>query len=144
MAEVTYLVDQPIDVAGLMASVAAANQGGVASFVGVVRNHHGGRAVVELEYSAYQPMANAAIRDIVTEAEGRWPVTVAVRHRLGRLAIGDAAVAVVVAGGHRAEVFEACRSVIEEIKRRVPVWKRERYADGSQAWVDPTAERPAP
>lgn len=136
----TYLLHQPIDVAGLTASVAAANQGGVASFIGMVRNHHAGRAVVELEYSAYQPMADAAIREIVTETEGRWPVAVAVRHRLGRLAIGDAAVAVVVAGSHRAEVFEACRFVIEEIKRRVPIWKRERYADGSEAWVDPTAE----
>jgi len=135
----SYLVHQPIDVSGLMASVAAADRGGLTSFVGLVRNHHDGRAVLELEYSAYEPMANVAVREIVAEAEGRWPVAVAVRHRLGLLAVGDAAVAVAVGGGHRGEVFEACRYVIEELKRRVPVWKRERYADGTEAWVDPTA-----
>ena len=128
----------PLDVAGLMASVGAADRGGVASFVGLVRDHHGGRAVVELEYTAYETMADAALAAIVAEAEGRWPVAVAVRHRLGLLAIGDAAVVVAVGGAHRDETFAACRYVIEELKRRVPIWKRERYVDGTEAWVDPT------
>ncbi len=128
----------PLDVAGLMASVGAADRGGVASFVGLVRDHHGGRAVVELEYTAYETMADAALAAIVAEAEGRWPVAVAVRHRLGLLAIGDAAVVVAVGGAHRDETFAACRYVIEELKRRVPIWKRERYLDGTEAWVDPT------
>ncbi|MSR02055.1 MAG: molybdenum cofactor biosynthesis protein MoaE [Gemmatimonadetes bacterium] len=128
----------PLDVAGLMASVGAADRGGVASFVGLVRDHHGGRAVVELEYTAYEAMADAALAAIVAEAEGRWPVAVAVRHRLGVLAIGDAAVVVAVGGAHRDETFAACRYVIEELKRRVPIWKRERYLDGTEAWVDPT------
>jgi molybdopterin synthase catalytic subunit len=111
----------------------------VVSFTGLVRNHHAGRAVIRLEYSAYEPMAEAECAHIVTEAESRWPVRVAVEHRLGTLEIGDTAVAVVAAGAHRADAFEACRYVIDAIKSRVPVWKREYYADGSVAWVDPTA-----
>ena len=136
----SYLIRRPIDVPGLTASIEAPERGGVACFLGLVRDHHGGRDVVALEYSAYEPMAEAAIATIVMETEGRWPVAVAVRHRLGPLAIGDTAVAVAVGGPHRDEVFEACRYAIEAIKRRVPIWKRERYADGSEAWVDPTAE----
>ncbi len=134
----SHLETAPLDVAGLMASVGAADRGGVASFVGLVRDHHGGRAVVELEYTAYEALADAALAAIVAEAEGRWPVAVAVRHRLGVLAIGDAAVVVAVGGAHRDETFAACRYVIEELKRRVPIWKRERYLDGTEAWVDPT------
>ncbi len=132
------VVVAPLDVAGLLASVGAPDRGGVASFVGVVRDHHGGRPVVELEYTAYEAMADDALAAIVAEAEGRWPVAVAVRHRLGVLAIGEAAVVVAVGGAHRDETFAACRYVIEELKRRVPIWKRERYADGTEAWVDPT------
>jgi molybdopterin synthase catalytic subunit len=136
----SFLVHAPIDHLQLIASVEAPARGGVASFLGLVRDHHEGREVIGLDYSAYEPMAEAVIGAVVTEAESRWPVAVAVRHRLGPLVIGEAAVAVVVGGGHRAEVFEACRYVIEEIKRRVPIWKRERYAGGAEAWVDPTAE----
>ena len=134
----SHLAVAPLDVAAVMASVGAADRGGVASFVGLVRDHHGGRAVVELEYSAYEAMADAALAAIVAEAEDRWPVAVAVRHRQGVLAIGDAAVVVAVGGAHRDETFAACRYVIEELKRRVPIWKRERYLDGTEAWVDPT------
>ena len=134
----SHLETAPLDVAGLMASVGAADRGGVACFVGLVRDHHGGRAVVELEYTAYEALADAALAAIVAEAEGRWPVAVAVRHRLGVLAIGDAAVVVAVGGAHRDETVAACRYVIEELKRRVPIWKRERYLDGTEAWVDPT------
>jgi molybdopterin synthase catalytic subunit len=85
-------------------------------------------------------MAEAECGRIVAEAEGRWRVAVALRHRVGSLAIGDTAVAVVAASSHRDEAFIACRYVIEEVKRRVPVWKREFYADGTDAWVDPTAK----
>ena len=130
---------EPIDVEALTGLVTGPDRGGIVSFVGLVRNHHAGSVVVELEYSAYGPMAERAIAAIVTEVRERWPVAAAVVHRLGRLAIGDVAVAVVVAGGHRGEAFEACRYAVEEVKRRVPIWKRERYADGSEAWVDPTA-----
>jgi molybdopterin synthase catalytic subunit len=137
---VPFVTDQPIDLAPLLAAVQAPDRGGVATFLGLVRNHHGGRAVLRLDYSAYGPMAEAECGRIVAEAEARWRVAVALRHRVGSLAIGDTAVAVVAASAHRDEAFTACRYLIEEVKRRVPVWKREFYADGTVAWVDPTAK----
>jgi molybdopterin synthase catalytic subunit len=118
----------------------APERGGVATFLGLVRNQHGGRAVTGLEYSAYEPMAEAVCRELIAEAESTWPVRAALSHRLGHLEIGDAAVAIAVAGPHRDEAFAACRHLIEELKRRVPIWKRESYSDGTEAWVEPTQE----
>jgi molybdopterin synthase catalytic subunit len=114
-------------------------RGGVSVFLGQVRDHHEGRAVTRLDYSAYGAMAEAECARIVAEAERRWNVGVALRHRVGSLAIGEVAVAVVAASAHRADAFSACRFVIEEVKLRVPIWKREHYADGTATWVDPTA-----
>ncbi len=122
----------------LIAEVQSPDRGGIASFLGTVRNHHGGRAVLRLEYTAYAPMVQTECALIVAEAEARWPVRIALRHRLGRLEIGDAAVAVVAASAHRDEAFVACRYVIEELKVRVPIWKREVYADGTVSWVEPS------
>jgi len=139
---VPFLSDTPLDLAGLIAEVTAPDRGGIAAFVGTVRDHHGGRPVVELEYSAYGAMAEAECGRIVEETERRWPVRVALRHRIGLLAIGEAAVAIAVAGAHRDEAFAACRHVIEELKRRVPIWKRERYANGTVEWVG-TGQAPA-
>ena len=133
-----FLTEQPIDHASLLRRVAAADRGGVTSFFGLVRDHHQGRAVLGLEYSAYLPMAEAECTRIVAEAVARWPVAVALQHRVGRLELGETAVGIAVAGAHRDETFAACRYVIEEVKRRVPIWKRERYADGTVEWVDPT------
>jgi molybdopterin synthase catalytic subunit len=133
-----FLTDQPIDHGALMRRVNAGDRGGLACFFGLVRNHHAGRSVQRLEYSAYAPMAEAECERIVAETEGRWPVTVALQHRVGRLEIGETAVGIAVAGAHRDEAFAACRHVIEEVKRRVPIWKRELYADGTEEWVDPT------
>jgi molybdopterin synthase catalytic subunit len=123
----------------MTARVQSSERGAVACFVGIVRDHHAGRSVVELAYESYGPMAEAECARIVAEAESRWPVRVSLQHRLGKLVVGDSAVAIVAAGAHRAEAFDACRYVIEELKSRVPIWKRERYADGSEAWVDPSA-----
>lgn len=134
-----FITGDAIDLATLLAAVQSPERGGVASFLGLVRNHHEGRPVLRLDYSAYAPMAEAECARIVAEAESRWRVAVALRHRVGSLAIGDVAVAVVAASAHRDEAFAACRHVIEEVKRRVPVWKREFYVDGTIAWVDPTA-----
>jgi molybdopterin synthase catalytic subunit len=133
-----FLSDHPLELDPLVAAVTAPDRGAVATFTGVVRNIHAGREVVELEYSAYGPMAEAECARIVAETEARWPCTVALRHRVGRLDIGEPAVVIAVGSGHRAEAFEACRHVLEEVKRRVPIWKRERYGDGTEAWVDPT------
>jgi molybdopterin synthase catalytic subunit len=136
---VAYLTADPVALDALISAVQSTERGAVASFVGIVRDHHAGRSVVELTYVAYGPMAEAECARIVAEAESRWPVKVALAHRLGTLFVGDSAVAIAVAGAHRAEAFEGCRYVIEELKTRVPIWKRERYADGAEAWVDPTA-----
>ncbi len=131
------LTDQPLDLGALVTEVSGPGRGGIASFLGLVRDHHEGRAVVRLEYSAYGPMAEAEAAVIVAEAEQRWPVRVAARHRLGTLEVGQAAVVVAAAGAHRAEAFDACRYVIEELKRRVPIWKKEFFADGTTGWVEP-------
>jgi molybdopterin synthase catalytic subunit len=130
-----YLTHLPIDLSALLSSVQSAERGGIACFLGTVRNHHGGRTVLRLEYSAYEPMVEAECARIVAEAEARWPASIAVRHRIGRLEVGDAAVAVVAASAHRDEAFAACRHVIEELKQRVPIWKQEFYADGTVEWV---------
>ena len=130
---------EPLDLQSLIAQVAAPERGGVATFLGLVRNHQDGRTVVDLEYSSYEPMAEAVCADIIAEVEQRWQVKLAIQHRLGRLEIGEAAVAVAAAGAHREEAFAACRYAIEELKRRVPIWKRERFADGTVEWVDPAA-----
>jgi molybdopterin synthase catalytic subunit len=132
-----FLSSQPLNLGELIAEVMGSERGGVASFLGVVRDHHEGRAVSALAYSAYEPMAESVCGEIVSEAERRWPVRVALKHRLGELRIGDAAVAIAVSGDHRDEAFSACRYVIEELKRRVPIWKRESYGDGTVEWVDP-------
>ncbi|MBA2627812.1 MAG: molybdenum cofactor biosynthesis protein MoaE [Gemmatimonadales bacterium] len=134
-----YLTSAPIDASVLSRSVASAARGGLVSFEGRVRDHHASRRVERLEYTAYGPMAEAACAGIVGEAERRWPVAVALAHRIGELAVGDVAVAVIVAAAHRDPAFEACRYVIDQVKARVPIWKREYYADGSIGWVDPTA-----
>lgn len=130
-----YLSDLPLDLPRLIAAVSRPEYGGIASFLGVVRSRHQGRDVLRLDYSAYHEMAEAECGRVVAEAESRWPVQVALQHRIGTLEIGDAAVAVVVAGAHREEAFAACRHVIEELKRRVPIWKREHFADGGVDWV---------
>ena len=136
-----HLTEQPVDLGALVAAVQSPERGGIACFLGTVRNHHHGRDVLRLEYSAYAPMVEAECARIVAEAESRWNVAIALRHRLGQLEIGEVAVAVVAASAHREEAFVACRYVIEELKRRVPIWKREYFADGSVEWVGEMGKR---
>ena len=126
----------PIDAAALLQSVVAPSDGAALLFWGVVRAEHGGRAVSHLEYEAYAPMAEAKLAEIAAEARDRWSTgEIAVVHRVGRLEVGEASVAIVVASPHRPEAYEASRYVIEQLKRRVPVWKREGYTDGDSEWV---------
>ena len=126
----------PIDLAALLALVQAPSLGGVAVFLGTVRDHHAGRAVVRLEYEAYPEMAESEMRKIAEEAKGRFGVArIAVAHRTGRLEIGETSVAVVVGSAHRREALEACRFVIDTLKRTAPIWKRELYEDGA-AWIE--------
>lgn len=138
------LIDGPLDPSRVVAAVHRPGHGGVASFLGVVRNQHAGRAVTRLEYSAYKAMAEAELTRIVEEARHRWRAEVSVVHRVGTLVVGDVAVAVAASTPHRAAAFDACRFVIEETKRRVPIWKKEFFADGTVSWVDPTVEGRSP
>jgi molybdopterin synthase catalytic subunit len=136
---VAFLTNDPIDLISLLSSVQSPARGGIASFIGVVRDHHGDRGVVRLGYSGYGPMVEAECMRIVAEAEARWPVGIALQHRIGTLEVGETAIVVVAASRHRAAAFDGCRYVVEEVKRRVPIWKQEFYEDGTHEWVDPTA-----
>jgi molybdopterin synthase catalytic subunit/molybdopterin converting factor small subunit len=135
----TGLTDGPIDVAALEDEVAHRGHGALVTFVGRARDTaDDGRPVVELEYEAYPEMAASVLREIAGETSARWGVAAAVVHRVGIVPLGEAAVAIVTAGAHRAEAYEANRFVIEAIKERLPIWKRERFADGSE-WKRPGA-----
>ena len=135
----TGLTDAPIDVAALEHSVAGSGHGAVVVFVGRARDRaDDGRHVTELEYEVYPEMALAVLEEIARQAEERWGAEVAVVHRHGIVPIGEAAVAIVTASAHRTEAYEANRFVIEAIKERLPIWKRERFDDGS-AWKRPGA-----
>lgn len=126
---------EPLDVAAIERAVTGPRHGAVLVFSGVARDHNQGRPVVGLEYEAYAPMALAELGRIVAEVGERWPqAQVAVVHRTGAVAIGEPSVVIAVAAPHRADAYEASRYTIDELKARVPVWKRERYADGSD-WI---------
>ncbi len=130
------IVDRPLDPAALIADASAAACGAVVLFVGTVRNTNEGRAVVRIEYSSYRVMAERELTTIVEEAAARFDgARVVAQHRVGTLEIGEASVAIAVAHAHRAAAYEASRYVIEEVKRRLPVWKCEHYADGTREWV---------
>ena len=132
------LVARPIDVAVLTREVSAEDRGAVSIFLGTVRNSNEGRPVNGIDYSAYDAMAVAEMTRIADEAVARFRgVRIAVEHRTGTLEVGDVSVAIACAHAHRAEALDANRYVIEELKRRVPIWKREHYVDGTSEWVDP-------
>jgi molybdopterin synthase catalytic subunit len=134
------IITREIDVAALMAEVQSSDCGAVSAFAGTVRDVNDGRSVTSIDYSAYTSMAESQLASIIAEAEGRFGVSaLVVEHRVGTLAIGDVSVAIVAAHAHRAPALDCTRFVIEEIKRRVPIWKREHYADGTREWIDPTA-----
>ena len=134
MSVLARLVREPIDAAALAA--ASPRDGAVCLFVGVVREENRGRAVVAIDYEAYEEMALPLLQEIGDETVRLHPVTeVRLVHRLGHLRVGEASVAVAVASPHRREAFAACRHAIDALKARVPIWKKEHYADGS-AWLD--------
>lgn len=131
---------EPIDVAALKATLAAPACGGFTSFEGWVRDHNEGRAVLRLEYEAYAPLAVAEGKRVLAEALEQFEIEqAACAHRTGELAVGELAVWVGVSAAHREGAFQACRYIIDEIKRRLPIWKKEYYADGSAEWVNCTA-----
>jgi molybdopterin synthase catalytic subunit len=142
----TAIVDEPIDTTAVLAEVASPGNGAAVLFVGTVRDVNLGRPVTGMEYAAYRAMAERELRAVAAEASERFQVDeISVVHRIGVLEIGDASVAIAVGHPHRGEAFDAARQIIEELKRRVPIWKREHYTDGTREWVDPTgASMPEP
>ena len=125
----------PIDVNAVVESVRQDDDGGVVTFIGVVRNQNRGKQVLYLEYEAYDEMALAEMRKIGEEIASRWGLNHArIVHRTGRIEIGEASVVIAVAAPHRDVAFEACRFAIDRLKETVPVWKKEVYADG-EVWL---------
>lgn len=128
---------KPLDPAALRESLLDRSSGAYVGFEGWVRDHNDGRSVLRLEYEAYESLGLKEGENIVREAEKRFVVTGACCiHRIGRLEIGDLAVWVGVSAHHRAEAFSACRYIIDEVKHRVPIWKKEQYTDGNSGWVN--------
>jgi len=135
----TAIVDGPIDEGAVEADLAGEGHGAVVTFVGRARNRSDDdREVLELEYEAYGPMADRVLAEIAAEAAERWGASVGVVHRVGRVPIGEASVVIVSAAPHRDAAYQASRHVIEAIKERLPIWKRERFSDGSE-WKRPGA-----
>jgi molybdopterin synthase catalytic subunit len=133
---VVRLQQEPIRVEEILNAVAAPSAGALALFLGTVRNENRGRSVTHLEYHAYDAMAEAEMARLVERASVSHSVArVAIVHRTGRLEIGEVSVAVAVAAAHRAAALDACRFVIDELKRTVPIWKREFYEGGS-VWIE--------
>jgi molybdopterin synthase catalytic subunit len=129
------ITEKPIDVQKVIDTVTSLGAGAVNVFIGTVRNQANGKNVVWLEYEAFESMAVAEIRKIIDEASHRWPLLGwAVSHRIGTLKPGETSVVVAVSSPHRRESFEACQYVIDTLKEKVPVWKKEVFEDGEE-WV---------
>ncbi|MDQ6887770.1 MAG: molybdenum cofactor biosynthesis protein MoaE [Gemmatimonadota bacterium] len=130
-------MSHPLNGAALLAEVGTSANGALILFVGTVRDVNDGRAVIGIEYSAYTEMAERELASIVAETAERFGTAdIVVEHRLGALALGDASVAIAIGHPRRAAAYDASRHLLEELKRRLPVWKREGYADGSRGWVN--------
>lgn len=129
------LRDEPLDVAEVTAAVSDPAAGGLSIFVGAVRDHDRERDVTRLEYSGH-PSAQERLAEVAAEVAAEFDVVaVAAVHRLGILAVGDLAVVCAVAGAHRGTAFDASRALIDRLKQRVPIWKHQVFADGSEEWV---------
>jgi len=129
------IIREAIDLELLVERVSGHGNGGLLTFVGQARRDSRGREVAYLEYDAYVPMAEKMLGRIARDASDRWSVDVAIEHRLGRIELGEASVAVCVGSPHRAEAFEACRYCIDTLKETVPIWKKEVCPDGA-FWIE--------
>lgn len=133
------LLRKPLDLSSLAALVERPSAGAVVTFVGTTRNRHEGRPVRYLEYEAQEALARKELERLCAEAREKWEIAEAgVWHRLGKVEIGETSVAIAVSAAHRAPAFDACRFLIDTLKRTVPVFKKEYFADGGDAvWVGP-------
>jgi molybdopterin synthase catalytic subunit len=142
--DVVELVRAPLSAEEWVAQVKSASAGAVVVFDGMVRDNSQGRRTLYLDYEAYESMALKQMREIVQQMRRQFRIDrAALLHRLGRLAIGETSVLVVVSAPHRAPAFEACRFAIEALKRSVPIWKKEYFADGA-VWVEGATAEPVP
>jgi molybdopterin synthase catalytic subunit len=133
------IVTREISPADLITEVKSNERGAISLFIGTVRDSNEGRRVTGIDYSAYTSMAESELAAILAEARDRFgDAALVVEHRVGVLALGDVSVAIAAAHRHRASALDCTRFVIEEIKKRVPIWKLEHYVDGTREWVDPT------
>jgi molybdopterin synthase catalytic subunit len=129
------VTDQPLSLDEVVQAVSDESQGGLVTFTGVVRRHSRGKTIVRLEYEAYAPMAERTMAQIGQAIASELPgVRVAIVHRVGVLAVGEAAVVIAASAPHRAQAFEACRAAIDRLKESVPIWKKE-IADDGEAWI---------
>jgi molybdopterin synthase catalytic subunit len=129
------LTDEPLVLDEVVRAVGGESQGGLVTFTGVVRRHSRGKNIVRLEYEAYRPMAERKLVEIGAAISDEIPgARVAIVHRLGKLAVGEAAVVIAASAPHRAEAFDACRAAIDRLKQSVPIWKKE-IADDGETWV---------
>jgi molybdopterin synthase catalytic subunit len=131
----SHLTDLPLDLGALLGELASPERGAQVVFVGTVRDHHGGRGVVAIEYSAYRPLAEKVLTSIEAELAAAHPgLQLRIVHRLGRLAAGDASVAILTAAPHRAAAYDANRRALERVKAEAPIWKHEHYREGDSRW----------
>jgi molybdopterin synthase catalytic subunit len=136
---VAELVHGAIDIAALLAAAARPDCGALSLFLGTTRDHHEGKRVTRLAYEAYEPMALTALAALESAATQRFAVaSCRIVHRLGDVPLSDASVAVIVAAAHRAAAFDACRWAMDELKRTVPIWKKEFFEEGGEGWVEGT------
>lgn len=138
------LVTAPIDISSLASEVAKETNGATAIFVGTVRSSNEGRPVTGIEYSAYEEMAEKEMVSILREAADKFGIAEAgIQHRLGTLRVGEASIGVAVAHSHRGAAMDALRYIVDETKRRAPIWKLEHYTDGAREWVNAETKQPA-
>jgi molybdopterin synthase catalytic subunit len=137
MPDLIRIVEHPIDIPEILASVADDGAGGTVVFTGTTRNRSEAGPVEFLEYEAYVPMAVEVMKRIAATARSRWELSgLSAVHRIGRVPAGEASIVIAVSAAHRAGAFEACRFVIDEVKKDVPIWKKE-IDGGAQRWVGP-------
>ncbi|MCB0601821.1 MAG: molybdenum cofactor biosynthesis protein MoaE [Saprospiraceae bacterium] len=130
-----HLTSQPLDTDGIYHFLQTPSSGGIVVFTGTVRDHHQDQQVIKLEFEAYEPMALKEMNQLAQICSEQWPChRIAIHHRLGTLGIGEAPVIIGVSSAHRQEAFAACQFLIDSLKERVPIWKKEFFTDGSH-WV---------
>ena len=131
----TAITTDPLDPQALIRALDTTGIGAVSVFLGLVRDNNKGRRVLHLEYEAYEPLAVRGLDLIVTEAREKWPaVRLAIHHRIGRMEIGEASVAIAVSAPHRQDALAACKDAIDRLKETVPLWKKEVY-EGGEEWI---------